>query len=567
MKLINRKDIKQRILWFSDIHFLEDEVEDYLQIFFDKFFDACKEINDAQKIDYVIISGDISNKGKKVEFDNFSKYILTPLFKKLKNSKLILISGNHDLTIDAEFDYNKILSLDKNDKKKFYLNDVDYTKFFKNYTSFCNKNLKYFPKNIEAPYKEHFLYGLHKDDENKLLFVLLNSAWLSLSVKLLEHFLNEIYISPFSIQFNNIKQKFNGKTLDIDDINQLHNLVKDVKEELTKNAYEISSKSIEYGTQELFLDFLFDSLDNLQDLLNNHNSYYILTIMHHPENHLKWNDRINPDSLFSLLKRNSDVILSSHEHIPEKYIQSHNAKEALHLKSGPFIELEFNNNPTIKNKFDKYSESKLNSSAFSILDINVTKKNINECKYVYKTVDKIWDKFDSKLFTKEYKFINLRHLDLERVYNKIKSVDNHSLLCKITNYRLTKIEVNIDAYKFKNELYVFNNDSDFSRVNFDILKNAIKSNKIKKVLFVSIDVLVDNLMGSTFDPDKLNSFYKNEDNDQNIPLGYLKKDLFKKFNNFRSIFFNKLECKELQDFSSVSFALILLPYWEIDRVL
>ncbi len=567
MKLINRKDIKQRILWFSDIHFLEDNVENYLQIFLDKFIVVCSEINKEQNIDYVIISGDISNKGKKIEFDKFTTYILKPLFKTLKKSKLILLPGNHDLTIDNGFDYDKILNLDKENSKDFFLNNVDYTKFFENYTAFCKKNLKFLPKNIEEPYSIHFLYGLHKDDENKLLFVLLNSAWLSLSVKLLEHLINEIYINPFNLEFNNIKQKFNKKTLDSLDINQLFELVNKVKKELTKDAYKISFKTIEYGTQELFLDFLFNSWANLQDLLNNHDSYYTITVMHHPENHLKWNDRINPDSLFSYLKMNSDVILSSHEHIPKNYLQSHNANEALHLKSGPFIELFFNINPTIKNHFDEYNEDNLNNSAFSVLDINVTKKNINECKYVYKTVDKLWNKFDSKLFTKEYKFINLRHLDLERVFDKLNSINNQELLRQITNYKLNKVNVEIDAYKFKNELYVVNNESNFNSIDFEILKSTIKKNKIKKVLFVSIDVLVDNLMTDVFDKDKLNSFYKIENNDQNIPLGLLKKDLFKKFNNFRARFFNNLESNELRSFSSVSFTLILLPYWEIDRVL
>lgn len=593
MKLINRPDIKQRILWFSDIHFLEDDVDEYLQIFLDEFFKIVKEIDSIQKIDYVIISGDLTNKGTEIEFEKFTKYILNPLFEILKNSRLLVIPGNHDITIERSFDYEKILNIARTERDDFFLKDNDYRLFFNNYTKFCNDNINYFPRNIFEPYKRHFLYGFHKDEESKIMFVLLNSTWLSLSVKLLEHILEKEYITPVDLRYKdiyieieNIKNMFDCRKndLDIDDLKKFENNISNLKifverakeeqanakSKLTGNAYNISYQTIEYGIQELFLNFLFENINKLQSFLDEHNSYFIITVMHHPENHLTWNERIEPNSIFSCLKANSDILLSSHEHIPKDYKHSHSINKVLHLKSGPFIELGFNPCPASKNKFDYFSESKLNLSSFSILDINVSNKKVKEIKYTYDGMHRKWGEYkndENQVFDLGKKRINLSHSDIQNLYSKIKSASKIDLIKKITNYDIEEVANVSNLYSLNDELFIINNSSKFEVINDEILTRVIIGKNIKKVFFYSFDIMIDHPEREDFDLSKLTQFYIKENEDQDIALGKLKKKMFKNFNDYRSCFFNRFESPELEALSDVSFVFILLPYWEIKRVL
>lgn len=250
MKLINRPDIKQRILWFSDIHFLEDPVERYLQFFSNAFIEISKEINDEKVINYVIISGDLTNRGTENEFKKFSSYILKPLFAIQKDSKLLVISGNHDLTIGNIFKYEKFKIINyvenKEHREPFFLNDNNYKSFFKNYTKFCKYNKKYFPKNLTEPYSNDFLYGNYKDEENKLMFILLNSSWLSLGVKLLEHVLEEEYIQPVQVEYESIYEQF----------------------KLIKNNFYLN-KDVQEGQQEENIKKLKHNISRLESLIIN----------------------------------------------------------------------------------------------------------------------------------------------------------------------------------------------------------------------------------------------------------------------------------------------------------
>ena len=609
MKLINRTDIKQRILWFSDIHFLEDDVEDYLSVFLKKFFKICKRLNDDQEINYVIISGDLTNKGTEIEFKNFTKHIITPLFKSLKNSKLLTIPGNHDLSINNPFDYERfrIINKPKNRKTRssYFKNDTDYKSFFNNYTKFCRKNIKYFPK-ITPPYATDFLYGYYKDEKNKMLFILINSSWLSLSVKLLEHFLQEEYLMPFRNQFKEIYYQIESfydelrsldgnkkKNIDTNEIinlinnskeniikiregfNVLKSLLTKINEELTEKAYDISYQTIEYGTQELFLNFMEmeESIGNLIEFLEKNSNFFIISILHHPENHLTWNERIGSNSLFTYLKKKSDVVLSSHEHVPKDFLQIFNINETLHLKSGPFIELKFikeeKDRPT-KNQFDYFNESNLEKSTFSILDINVTKKKVTENRYAYNTKDTEWHKLnfpkDNSTFLLPHDTILPNHSRIEEIYTKIRDIDNFKLVEKIVNTNFKLNEIKDTIYSFNDNLIILNQKSNFDNLGDEFLKNLIIENNFKKVFFYSIDIMITT---NKDDPEAflVNKYYTNQNLDQESALGKLKKEVFKNFNEYRAKFFNAFSIDDSKKIENVSFILILIPFWEIERIL
>jgi hypothetical protein len=218
--------------------------------FLDAFIEISKEINDEKVINYVIISGDLTNRGTENEFKKFSSYILKPLFAIQKDSKLLVISGNHDLTIGNIFKYEKFKIINyvenKEHREPFFLNDNNYKSFFKNYTKFCKYNKKYFPKNLTEPYSNDFLYGNYKDEENKLMFILLNSSWLSLGVKLLEHVLEEEYIQPVQVEYESIYEQF----------------------KLIKNNFYLN-KDVQEGQQEENIKKLKHNISRLESLIIN----------------------------------------------------------------------------------------------------------------------------------------------------------------------------------------------------------------------------------------------------------------------------------------------------------
>lgn len=594
-------DIKKRILWFSDIHFLEDSIEEYLQKFLDEFYSTCKELNEEQKIDYVIISGDLTNKGTKAEFDKFGKNIIEHLFKVISDSKLLVVPGNHDLTISKSIDYEKFRIINnpenKNVRVNFFKKDAQYKSFFTNYTKFCKKYKKYFPEafvNYSINNKTDFLYGYHKDKENNLLFILLNSAWLSLSVNFLIHILKEEYIQPLDTEYKNIHSTFKSinrvlklnNTINKDyiknlgfGISRIEALIAKSEKKLVENAYEISYQTIEYGTQELFLNYIYETLKDLNKFLDENNNYLITTILHHSENHLTWNERMGDDSLFKHLKEKSDIVLSSHEHVPIDYHQVHNVNETLHLKSGPFIELKFIKNEEdrdVKDQFDYYNEDNLKKSTFSILDINVTKKKVTESRYAYNPKNMKWYNVDipnrNSVFQLSVDKIKLNHSRIQKVYTKVKELQKPiDFLEKIvntyiqSNVKLTPIEKTI--YSFGDNLIIFNPESTFNNNGDENLVSKIVNNEYKKVFFCAIDVMIksnDNIYSNEF---VINKFYKNQDQEQLIALGNLKKEVFKRFNKYRATFFNNLSSEDSKKLNKVSFILILLPYWEIERIL
>lgn len=280
-------DAKVNILWFSDIHYLDEEKqpkEDFFNSFKISFVEKCKQLNEYESIDYVIISGDLAQSGKTSEYESFYNDILKPLFNNLKKAKLLIIPGNHDLTYD-HLDVNLYLTTSKKD----YLKKIEKHKLFKNYLDFFSQRKEHFSKEMSINYLSTFYNGYLVDYEKKIIFVLLNSSWLSYSVKILEYY---------------IKNKITKNDLLDDD-------------KILKHAIDIYKKTLEFGEQLLALEETFNSFDSLVELIKKHPEFIVVNIKHHPENWLKWEERLDlkDSNYLKQLNESSHVFLDSHEHV------------------------------------------------------------------------------------------------------------------------------------------------------------------------------------------------------------------------------------------------------------
>ncbi|MBP8016546.1 metallophosphoesterase, partial [Candidatus Gracilibacteria bacterium] len=135
------------------------------------------DLNDTEK-NYIVISGDIANSGKKLEYQCFIKIIddlKTLLFKDIsKEIKIILVPGNHDCNFDLDNQIRKNSVLKANYETLGNDNSVinsclcvqnDFWEFYNNYNSI--------PKN-KISYKI-----IDKIGEKNICFHCHNTAWMS----------------------------------------------------------------------------------------------------------------------------------------------------------------------------------------------------------------------------------------------------------------------------------------------------------------------------------------------------------------------------------------------------
>lgn len=91
-----------RFLQFSDIHFLfcEETEDDYAQMRI-RFIEDLENVKrNLGAIDYILICGDIANKGQKEEFNRAKKFIETvsnALEIDGKRPNIFVVPGNHDI--------------------------------------------------------------------------------------------------------------------------------------------------------------------------------------------------------------------------------------------------------------------------------------------------------------------------------------------------------------------------------------------------------------------------------------------------------------------------------------
>ena len=131
LSIFKRPDLSHmRILHLSDIHYCETKQEDF-EDFLTKLISEIKEINQEAKIDFVLITGDLINKGgsqfianKNKPYEFFEQNVLDPIMNSIDLSKnqVFIVPGNHDVEdVDPAKDKEEYYLLDQ---KLKYFNDL-----------------------------------------------------------------------------------------------------------------------------------------------------------------------------------------------------------------------------------------------------------------------------------------------------------------------------------------------------------------------------------------------------------------------------------------------------------
>ncbi len=322
------------ILWLSDIHIWDsyrnlagNYLSNGLPHYFEAFFASLPE-----RIDYLLLGGDIGFAGTPEDYAYFEELFFKHLdHSRFNETKLLVVPGNHDINwlssenlISTVKDSSLATFEERSHKYLIPRRRSEFLQTFEGYTKFFNseKFRRFFTgAELSESYREHKLYGYCIDRSNKLIFILLNSAWVSLGAKF-----NDL------LQKRLFAAKKKGSTL------KLEVFASEV-EKLLRHKDSIA----EYGSQVIG-SRLVEELDLLERVIYNHPDFTVMTLMHHPPNWLHWrekyndNEEIQATQVLHNVLRLSNFLLTGHEHVPS--VKSHEVldKDTYHLKSGCFLD-------------------------------------------------------------------------------------------------------------------------------------------------------------------------------------------------------------------------------------
>lgn len=394
---------KVRILWLTDIHFSEgyDGITDErFNTFVKKFIDKAESQHRKVAFDYIIISGDLAQMGLKEDYESFKRLLLDKLLLAIKSTdlpipKVITIPGNHDVMWKHGDFLESYLNFIDVDKKKsidraVYLED-EHEKFrtlFEDYTTFLMNQLTgdfsefyTLPESdtfkVSGEYDKSRLFGHIIDKKNKMVLILLNTAWYSLG----DGF-NKVYIKY-------IKE---------------HYKLNDVTEANLKTWLKTKDVLTEYNKQITGVQLL--KKGQIDEYFLNYPDYLVITCCHHSRNWLEWtesytyNDKMTSSATqFNNITMNSDVVLTGHEHVPKEIDCERILNDVLHLKGGCF--LEFDQVDRLENNPSNYA-----NNWFSILNIDTSNKAIAQQKFFYDSDNEDW-----KMFHKVSEFVTADRVD------------------------------------------------------------------------------------------------------------------------------------------------------------
>ncbi len=165
------------ILHLSDLHITSEN--DEIMYMYDDIYNSIKE--ELSKITnlIIVISGDIAYKGDSSEYNNAYSFIEELKVKTGNNSIVLMVPGNHDCDFTNSNLRDQIISIILEDKNKISTEFIDIC---------CNVQKEFFEFNerIENEDTETLfddkLLKIKKIniDSEKLYFVLINTAWISM---------------------------------------------------------------------------------------------------------------------------------------------------------------------------------------------------------------------------------------------------------------------------------------------------------------------------------------------------------------------------------------------------
>lgn len=307
-----------KILWVSDIHIKVDEFKYYnIESYFDKMVNYVED--EYPTLDYIIISGDIAFSGESEEYNLFREHFIEKIKMKYKNIIILSIPGNHDIMwnqlspTDENFFTNNYNTRNKFISEQNEISFENYVNFFKNniLPTFNSK------ENIEHSFKnekECMTHGYVIDINNKICFILINSAWLSFGQGLVNAFISNKEIFKYD---------------------------KSIKDNL-KTILSNVTNFPEFGSQMIGSKFI-ENLKLLSNVFDNYNDHTVITVMHHPQNWLHYEElygkteNIHNKKPLNQLKEHSHIFLTGHEHVPH-FANKITDNDPIHIKGGCFID-------------------------------------------------------------------------------------------------------------------------------------------------------------------------------------------------------------------------------------
>lgn len=425
-----------KILWLSDIHFknayteeriranteiddparelqliLLPRLDDLLASFHRKVAEYIDELaENGDRLDYILISGDLAFSGSETDYQLFEEKLLAPL-KALAGTgaRVLAIPGNHDVNWGKSDFLNRFLSgladMSEDELKKrylsyrkdFLLSKADHFRLiFSRYTEYFLQHI--LPTlnhdHLSQDYRKDGLYGMIIDKEKNLVINLFNSAWFALGEKFDTLLLREMLTEAEVLQKKSAEssEKFNEKFSKI--INELITL---------------KTAATEYGEQILGHEIMPER--EIIHKLEEHAGYFTLTCFHHPPNWLQYATKYNLESsnhdelFFNQVLRHTDLLLTGHEHVPSSSLPEKINREIYHLKAGMFMQ------------DNMLAEGIEGEHRFSILEIDTVGFRFSEKKYVYDFKEKDWLLNKKSLALeevpkKDHKFIGAKLPDL-----------------------------------------------------------------------------------------------------------------------------------------------------------
>lgn len=494
--------MKNAILHISDLHFMSDRhtintnFNDPFQTTFFEYLES--ELNKKDlKLKYIIITGDISDSGKKQEFDKVAAF-LNEIVEHFKiDKKFILICpGNHDINWDLLETY--LDTIPHEDAKQPY---EYHEKKFERFLDFYNAFFKETSSKSFDPSKA--IVDMIFDETDNLLLLGLNSCFKESSEKS-DHF---GFIDYKSLKAN-ITSDFISKYNTTNKLFALHHNPKDFLEEPSSVDNWKDIKTLLKNSFPTILSGHIHNSDSEGEIVTNDINQYYVTVGSFAKK--------GTDNSFNILyesdedKRKYKILYFEYANKPKPYWQLHDNKLAIKevslstttgvsvlesdKKSAPLL----SKNTDIKTIIDKAEKNS---------NTDLTQKNDN---YVNKLVQIIKEKnlFKSGHFHWSETFRSHGIIDINYLISNKISID---LICNLFKLKINAvfieskpdlilgigIEGNVIGARlsviFPNSVYSFIPDSP-KEIDFSSFEQDVKSGQYSKIVLIK-DILfeADNL--------------------------------------------------------------------------
>ena len=411
-----------------------------------------------KKFDYIILSGDIAQSASEEDYKQFKIRILAELETRQPNATILTIPGNHDV-LRKSIESKDLFSDAKSFKEKFkakddlLTNETDkFYDFFKNYSDFAKEIKLNESLIVDEKYQENRLFGHIRDEDKKIIFIMLNSAWFSFGSSINKHIV---------AAFKNLAE----------------NEHLNAKELVAEKGRQI------IGRQLLDTDFI-TKLNK-----GEYKDYRVVTCMHHPLSWLEWGEQYTYEGNqtgfnLNMILDNSDLLLTGHDHLPLYVKTQKHSSNAWYLKGGVFLE---------QLKPEENATSEFLANCYGIIEIENNKAIYTKYKYKYDGPMSTWEKYEhsnnlpfEELLLEELKVIRKETIDVtsKSIIATLKSLDNYKEVSGIEKVKKVKKDAFLYHYisDFKGHFWILISPNGKEIDFYSKFKSEFKSEVNEKIM-------------------------------------------------------------------------------------